>query len=120
MTLPKLMVEQAVLLSPDPVARAAALMANDPAERWMLSQPRSVRASFVHEAWDGDDRAQMIWMLRQSDQVRESYVREVVEAGGVPADDRDQTVWMLRQPDAVRESFLRDVLHAPPAAASSR
>jgi hypothetical protein len=117
MTVPKLMLEHAVLLSPDPVARAAALVANDPAERWMLSQPRSVRASFVQEAWEGDDRAQMIWMLRQSDEVRESYVREVVRAGGVPADERDQVVWMLTQPESVRESYVRDVLHAPPAAA---
>jgi hypothetical protein len=117
MTVPKLMLEQAVLLSPDPVARAAALVSNDPAERWMLNQPRSVRASFVQEAWAGDDRDQMIWMLRQSGEVRESYVREVVQAGGVPADERDQVVWMLTQPEPVRESYLRDVLHAPPPAA---
>ena len=116
MTVPKLMLEHAVLLSPDPVARAAALVATDSAERWMLNQPRPVRASFVQQAWEGDDRDQMIWMLRQPDEVRESYVREVVQAGGVPADERDQVVWMLTQADSVRESYIRQVLHGPPAA----
>lgn len=111
MTIPKLMVERAALLSPDPVARAAARVASDPAERWMLGQPRAVRASFVQEAWEGDDRDQMIWMLRQGDDVRESYVREVVQAGGLPPEERDQTVWMLRQSAPVRESYIREVLH---------
>jgi hypothetical protein len=74
------MIQQAVLLSPDPVARAAALLVKDRRERWMLCQPRAVRASFAPEALDGGERAQMVWMLRQPDPVRESYLREVLHA----------------------------------------
>jgi hypothetical protein len=111
-TIQKVSIEQAVLLSPDPIARAAARMVTEPAEHWMLCQPRRVRLSFVREAMDGSERDQMIWMLRQSDRIRESYVREVVEGGGVSDEEKDQTIWMLRQSKAVRQSYLRDVLHA--------
>jgi hypothetical protein len=70
-----------VLLGPDFVARAAAARVSKREEAWMLSQPRSVRASYVREVLDwGDDplHAQM-WMLRQPRAVRESYVRAVLE-----------------------------------------
>jgi hypothetical protein len=111
--------ESAVLLSPDPVARAAALVVTEPSERWMLCQSWSVRVSFAREAMNGDERDQMIWMLRQSDDVRRSYMREVLEGGGVPAEEKDQACWMLRQATAVRESFVREVLHADPLPADT-
>lgn len=74
------LLQRAVLLAPDRVARSVASRATDPRERWMLLQPRSVRESYVREvlaARDGD-RAREIWMLRQPDPVRESYVRDVL------------------------------------------
>jgi hypothetical protein len=74
--------ERQVLLAPDTVARAAARMAREPEQRWMLCQPRSVRRSFCEEVLgrpDADLR-QQVWMLRQPDGVRESYVREVLLA----------------------------------------
>jgi hypothetical protein len=114
MTLPRVSLETAVLLSPDPLARAAAQTVDDPTQVWMLNQPWSVRVSFAREALDGDDRDQMIWMLRQPDEVRMSFLEEVVDTGGVPSEDRDQTAWMLRQSDPVRASFLREVMHADP------
>ena len=70
--------ERRALLAPDRVARALSSRAPDARGRWMLKQPRYVRASFAREALDGDDRALEIWMLRQADAVRESYVREVL------------------------------------------
>ena len=74
------LVERAVLLAPDRVARAAAPYAALPEERWMLTQPRWVRRSFVRNVVRAGDRmrAQEAWMLRQPDAVRESYVREVL------------------------------------------
>ena len=103
--------ERQVLLAPDVVARAAARMAPDAEQRWMLTQPRSVRRSFAAEVFerDGEDLRQQVWMLRQDDAVRESFVAEVLErAQPVP----HQEIWMLRQPDAVRESYVREVLEA--------
>jgi hypothetical protein len=114
MTIPKVSLERAVLMSPDPLARAAASTVSDPTQAWMLNQPWSVRVSFAREALDGDDQDQMIWMLRQADEVRLSYIEEVVEAGGVPAEEKDQTAWMLRQSDAVRATYMREVLHVDP------
>ncbi len=74
-------IERAVLLSPNPLARAAAGRSQLPEERWMLRQSRAVRASYlraVHRSPD-PNRAQAAWLLRQPDRVRESYVREVLE-----------------------------------------
>jgi hypothetical protein len=74
--------ERQVLLAPDAVARAAARMAREPEQRWMLRQPRAVRRSFADEVFgrsDADMR-QQVWLLRQSDAVRESFVREVLLA----------------------------------------
>ncbi len=81
-------VDKAVLLAPAALARAAALAASQPEERWLLRQPRRVRASYVKEVLEGDEpNAQEIWMLRRSKAVRESYIREVLRAGA-PRDGR--------------------------------
>ena len=45
--LPRL--DKAVLLGPARVARAAARGAGRPEERWLLHQPRPVRASYVEQ-----------------------------------------------------------------------
>lgn len=75
--------DRAVLLSPAPVARAAARTARALEERWLLRQPRAVRASYVREVLDADDpNAEEIWMLRRSKAVRESYIKEVLRAPG--------------------------------------
>jgi hypothetical protein len=73
-------VERTLLLSPDPIARAAARMASEPEQRWMLRQPRAVRRSYVAYVVDrpGEEHAEQAWMLRQDDAVRESYVRDVL------------------------------------------
>ena len=71
--------DRAVLLSPAPVARAAARAAGAPEERWLLCQPRKVRATYVRDVLGADDpNAEEIWMLRQPKAVRESYIREVL------------------------------------------
>lgn len=74
--------DKAVLLGPAPVARAAGLAAKDLEERWLLRQPRRVRASYVKDVLEAenDPRAEEIWMLRQPKGVRESYIREVLAA----------------------------------------
>jgi hypothetical protein len=71
-----------LLLAPGPVARAAALAAQAPEERWMLCQDREVRRSYVEHVVDrpDDPHAQERWMLAQADEVRMSYVREVLDA----------------------------------------
>lgn len=70
-----------VLRAPGFLRRAAASQADEPEQRWMLSQPKSVRQSYVREVLDkgGDERLAEIWMLRQSDSVRESYIAEILE-----------------------------------------
>lgn len=72
--------EQRVLTAPGPLARAAARMAAEPEQRWLLYQPREVRRSFAEEVLGQPDEArrQQIWMLRQSNPVRESYIRDVL------------------------------------------
>jgi hypothetical protein len=73
--------ERSLLLAPSPIARAAALMAREPEQRWMLCQPRDVRRSYVTDVLDRPDvlNAAEIWMLRQPNAVRASYVRDVLE-----------------------------------------
>ena len=73
--------ERSLLLAPGPIARAAARMAREPEQRWMLCQPREVRRTYVAEVVDRPDleNAAEIWLLRQPDAVRASYVREVLE-----------------------------------------
>lgn len=75
--------DKAVLLGPTALSRAAALGARQPEERWLLRQPRRVRASYVTDVLDKADEpnAEEIWMLRQAKAVRESYIREVLRAG---------------------------------------
>lgn len=70
-----------MLRGPGWVRKAAASQARDPVERWMLGQPRHVRASYVREVIDrgGHPALAEIWMLRQPDAVRESYVKEILE-----------------------------------------
>jgi hypothetical protein len=73
--------ERSLLLAPGPIARAAARMAREPQQRWMLCQPRDVRRSYVEQVLDRPDRrnAAEIWLLRQPNAVRLSYVRDVLE-----------------------------------------
>jgi len=75
--------DKAVLLGPAGVARMAARRASEPEARWLLQQPRAVRASYVRGVLDAGDEsnAQEIWMLRQLKAVRESYIREVLGSG---------------------------------------
>jgi len=101
-------VAREVLLAPDLVARAATIATTDPAQRWMLSQPRTVRTSYAYQVLDrgGHEREQHAWMLRQPATVRESYLTNVA----IPQGAGRQVIWMLRQPDSVRESYVREVL----------
>jgi hypothetical protein len=101
--------ERSILTAPAPVARAAALAAREPEQRWMLTQPREVRRSFADEVFgrpDAEER-QEAWMLRQPRAVRESFIEHVLMEQDPPP---LQEMWMLRQPDKVRESYVRDVL----------
>jgi len=70
-----------ILLAPTAVAKAAALAAGTREERWMLSQPRAVRRSYVEQVLDrpNDKHARERWMLHQPDSVRLSYVAEVLD-----------------------------------------
>ncbi len=105
--------ERSILVSPGPVARAAAMGARDPEQRWMLTQPREVRRSFAEEVFGRPDMVarQEVWMLRQRKAVRESFVKAVL----LPQDPAPrETIWMLRQADRVRESYVRDVLQPEP------
>jgi hypothetical protein len=73
--------ERLVLLGPDLVCRAAASRASAPEERWMLTQPQAVRASYVSSVLDQEGDAELLsqmWILRQPRDVRESYVREIL------------------------------------------
>jgi hypothetical protein len=76
--------ERRVLTAPGPVARAAARVAPEPEQRWLLCQPREVRRSFAEEVLGRPDESlrQQVWMLRQAKAVRESYIREVLLADG--------------------------------------
>lgn len=102
--------EREMLLAPDLVARAAAPLAPQPEQRWMLGQPVAVRRSYLHEVLEcgGGEREQQVWMLRQPDAVRLGYLTQVMERGREQASPA--AVWMLRQPAAVRESYIAEVL----------
>jgi hypothetical protein len=78
--------DRAVLLGPAPLARAAALAAKQPEERWLLRQPRRVRVSYVKDVIDvpEDPNAEEVWMLRRAKAVRESYIREVLGRESAP------------------------------------
>jgi hypothetical protein len=43
------MLERAILLAPDAIARRAAALTDDAEQAWMLRQPRAVRESYVSE-----------------------------------------------------------------------
>ena len=105
-------VERELLLAPDVICRAAAGVAGEPEQRWMLSQPRQVRRSYVHDVIDvgEDEAAQRRWMLQAPDEVRESYVERVLskEADG----PTPEVLWMLGSPEAVRTSYVEQVLEA--------
>jgi len=103
--------ERTILTAPGAVARAAALAARDPEQRWMLTQPREVRRSFAEEVFGREDAElrQEIWMLRQPEAVRESFIELVLEREDPPP---HEAIWMLRQTDKVRESYVREVLLA--------
>lgn len=104
--------ERQVLTAPDVVARAAAAVAPDREQRWILRQPRAVRCSYADEVLgrhDEDVRAEA-WMLRQPRALRLSYLDEVAaHQPGVPPEQR----WMLRQDDEVCRSYVREVLGDP-------
>jgi hypothetical protein len=105
--------ERRVLLSPAAIARAAARMAKEPEQRWMLQQSAAVRRSYAEEVLDatgpGAAQAQELWMLRQPRTVRLSFIAQVLKRQRpLPR----QEIWMLRQNDAVRQSYIRDVLTA--------
>jgi hypothetical protein len=74
--------QRAVLRAPAPVARPLACLTGDAEQRWMLSQPRAVRESFLRDVIDGPPIARLdeFWMLRQSNEVRQSYVRQVLNS----------------------------------------
>ncbi len=103
--------ERRVLLAPATIARAAAWMAKEPEQRWMLQQNAAVRRSYADAVLDatgpGAAQAQELWMLRQSRPVRLSFIAQVLEhQRPLPR----QEIWMLRQNDAVRQSYVSDVL----------
>jgi hypothetical protein len=101
--------EKQILLAPDVVARAAAPLAGDREQQWMLRQPRAVRESFAEEVFGREDeeRLQEIWMLQQPASVRRSFLDEVLSYD--PSTPREM-LWMLRQDDAICRSYARFVL----------
>jgi hypothetical protein len=76
-------VERAVLSAPAVVARPLAAVTRDPEQRWMLSQPRTVRTSYLRDVIDGPPIARLeeFWMIRQPPEVRMSYIRKVLNNG---------------------------------------
>ena len=105
--------EKQILLAPDAVARAAASMAPDPEQRWMLRQSRELRRSFAEEVFDHPDMEaqQEIWMLLQPREIRESFLEHVVAKD--PNTPRE-LIWMLRQSDEICRSYARFVLMGEP------
>ena len=104
--------ERQVLTAPDVVARAAAAVAPDREQRWMLRQPRDVRCSYADEVFGRPDEDVLAeaWMLRQPKALRLSYLDEVVaHQPDVPPEQR----WMLKQDDEVCRSYVREVLGDP-------
>ena len=111
--------ERQVLLAPDVIARAAARMAPEPEQRWMLTRPRALRRHFVAHVFGHPDmdRRQEIWMLTQADEVRASYIAEVLESQDPRPHDQ---IWMLRQPAGVRFASRRDWNSGSSSSMSSR
>ena len=107
--------ERQILTAPDAIARAAAPMAAEPEQRWMLKQPRDLRRSFADEVFGRPDEArrQELWMLGQPREVRESFAREVLMKA--PEPEREM-IWMLFQDDATCRSYARYVLEGDDSA----
>ena len=107
--------ERQILTAPDAVARAAAPMAPDPEQRWMLRQSRDVRRSFADEVFGQPDeeRLQQAWMLRQPREIRESFARHVLMKAPEP---QREMIWMLFQDDATCRSYAAYVLEGDDAA----
>ena len=107
--------ERQILTAPDAIARAAAPMAPEPEQRWMLKQPRDLRRSFADEVFgrSDEDVRQQVWMLRQPRAVRESFAREVLMQAREP---EREMIWMLFQDDAACRSYVRYVLEGDDSA----
>jgi hypothetical protein len=107
--------ERQILTAPDAIARAAAPMAPEPEQRWMLKQPRDLRRSFADEVFGRPDEEhrQQVRMLRQPREVRESFAREVLM--NAPEPEREM-IWMLFQDDAACRSYARYVLEGDDSA----
>lgn len=101
--------ERQILTAPDAIARAAAPMAPEPEQRWMLKQSRDLRRSFADEVFGRPDEEerQQVWMLRQPREIRESFAREVLMKADAP---EREMIWMLFQDDAACRSYARYVL----------
>ena len=107
--------ERQILTAPDAVARAAAPLAPDPEQRWMLKQPRELRRSFAEEVFGRPDEhhRQQVWMLNQPREVRESFAREVLMRADEP---EREMIWMLLQDDEACRSYARYVLEGDDSA----
>lgn len=109
--------QREVMLGPDFVARNATRFVRGKAVKWMLSQPREVRRSYVHEVMDRpadrpQEPAQQAWMLRQPGPVRASFVEQVLlKRDEAPSDN---VLWMLAEPYATRDSYASNVLGIDP------
>jgi hypothetical protein len=103
--------ERQILTAPDVVARAAAAVAPEPEQRWMLRQSREIRCSYAEEVLGHPDeeRRAEAWMLQQPKEIRLSYVEHVLPHTPSVAPEQ---AWMLRQSDAVCRSYVREVLLA--------
>jgi hypothetical protein len=101
--------ERQILTAPDAVARAAAPMAPEPEQRWMLRQSRELRRAFADEVFGRPDEEhrQQVWMLRQGREVRESFARHVLMKAPDPP---REMIWMLFQDDETCRSYARYVL----------
>ncbi|MGZ4269945.1 MAG: hypothetical protein ACXVFN_15290 [Solirubrobacteraceae bacterium] len=100
--------ERRVLLAPGAISKAAARVAKEPEQRWMLQQAPDVRRSYVQEVLDRPGIvAEELWMMRQPRPVRLSFIAQVLKKRDpLPLEE----IWMLRQNDAVRHSYAKEVL----------
>ena len=76
--------QRRVISAPRPITLPLSRLTRDPEQRWMLSLPRSVRKSFLHDVIDGPPIAHLdeFWMIRQTPEVRMSYIRNVLNRPG--------------------------------------
>ena len=106
--------ERQILTAPHAIARAAAPIAPEREQRWMLKQPRELRRSFADEVFGRPDEEirQQAWMLGQPREIRESFAREVLMK---EPDPPREMIWMLFQDDATCRSYARYVLEGDDA-----